>query len=312
MPRSTEEPPARSRQSNSVFLVESTIKRCSQIATLPAVAVQIIHLSEDPDSSIEAMNKVVLNDPILGARILKLVNSAYYGMPGQVDSIQRAIVMLGFKAVKNIAIAASLVNMVRGGRITEGFCATDLWNHSIAVATSAQMLARHSTHVSIDEAFLAGLIHDVGIVVEMQAFGPIFAQMIQKLYADQALTFREAEKEAFGASHEDFGAGLARNWNFPESLQLVTGYHHRPLELAETDRQLPGLVHVADVLASRIGVGYTRTVETASVDPRFLSELGLTDADLDAVAEQLPEAVRSSQALFSDRGQSQSKSAISD
>ena len=292
--------PTTADESNSARVVESTIRKCNQLATLPAVVVDIIRLSEDPDSTLEDLAKVIVGDPVLGVRILKLMNSPYYGMPGRINSIHRAILQLGFKAVKNIAIAASLTKLIRGGHVSPDFDAGDLWAHSIAVATGAQMLARQSDLVPAEEAFLAGLIHDMGIVVEMQACGPAFAQMIQTLAADKKLTFRNAEAEVLGASHENFGAGLCRAWNFPASLQFVAGYHHRPWALAAAQRRLPTLVHIADVLAARIGLGYTRTVETDSVAPSLLGCVNLTQADLDAVAERLPEAVQQSQGLLSD------------
>ena len=161
------------------------------------------------------------------------------------------------------------------------------------------MLARHTKLVSADEAFLAGLMHDIGIVVELQTCGPAFAQMLQKLAADNALTFRMAEQETLGVSHEEFGAGLCLAWNFPTTLQLVAGYHHRPWELHEAHRRLPALVHVADVLAAKNELGYVRTVETHAFDANLLSFLSLTEADLNEIAAELPKAVEDSQQILS-------------
>src|SRR5690606_37696748 len=141
----------------------------SHIATLPEITIKIIKLVEDPNSSAQDLNKVITNDPALGARILKVVNSAFYGLPGQIGSINRAIVLLGLNAVKNIAIAASLTKLFRGGQISPHFNAKDLWGHSIAVATATRLLADKVSLGLPDEAFLAGLIHDLGIMVEMQA-----------------------------------------------------------------------------------------------------------------------------------------------
>src|SRR5262245_52726451 len=106
---------------DTVRVVDATIRKCPQIATLPAVTVQISRLCEDPDSTCEDLNRVISNDPALGVRILKLVNSAYYGLPGQVNSIQRAIQLLGIRAVKNFAIAASMVKLLRGGLVSSSF-----------------------------------------------------------------------------------------------------------------------------------------------------------------------------------------------
>jgi HD-like signal output (HDOD) protein len=145
-------------------IVNEILQRGIQLATLPGVALEIIRLAEQPDTTVDDMNKVILNDPALGIRILKLVNCSYYGMPGQIKSIHRGIQMLGLKAIKNIAIAASLTKLFRGGHLGAHFDAGDLWTHSLAVAAAAQMLAGYSNICSTDEAFLAGLIHDTGIL----------------------------------------------------------------------------------------------------------------------------------------------------
>ena len=289
----------------AAMVVDSVIQRSSQIATLPGIAVQIIQLCEDPDSTIEELNAVI--DTVLAMRLLKLVNSAYYGMSGQITSLQHAIVLLGLKAVKNVAIATSLVKLVRGGHIASGFDATELWTHSIAVATGARMLARETKLASPEEAFLAGLLHDMGIVVEMQACGANFVKVIQRVQQDQTITFRQAEIELLGASHESFGAGLCRSWHFPKRLEYATGYHHRPWELPPEDRVLASFIHVADIFAARSGQGYVRTVETDEIDSRVLDDLKMTEEKLLRLFERLPDEMLESQQLLSDHTESASQ-----
>ena len=150
-------------------VVTAAIQEISHIATLPEVTMKIIKLVEDPDSTAQDLNNVISNDPALGARILKVVNSAFYGLPGQIGSINRAIVLLGLNAVKNIAIAASLAKLFRGGKIAANFDARDLWQNAIASACATRQLAEKVGLGLPDEAFLSGLIHDIGIMVEIQA-----------------------------------------------------------------------------------------------------------------------------------------------
>ena len=287
-------------QSKTALISQSLIQRCSQIAMLPAVAVRIIGLVEDPDSKMEELVEVISQDPAIAVRLLKLVNSPYYGMSGRISTIKLAIMLLGLGTVKNIAIAASLVKQLRGGQLGPDFDVSALWTHSITVATAAMMLARQTAAISPDEAFLGGLLHDIGIMVEIQACGPNFVRVIQKLTEDDQLTFRMAEEEVIGASHEAIGSAWCEAMNFPRSLQLAAGYHHRPLEVDVEDRQLPALIHIADVLAAGIGLGYTRTVETKSVDPGLLHSLTLTEAHLKTVTTALPDAIREVQSLLCD------------
>src|SRR3954467_15642933 len=149
-------------------LVADAVKKVTTIATLPEVTARIVSTVEDPKSTAAALHKIVAHDPALATRILKVVNSAFYGLPGQIGSVERAIVLLGLNAVKNIAVAASLGQLFRGVKLCEGFTAKDLWTHCIAVGVTARELARRLKLPIADEAFLAGLIHDLGILVSLQ------------------------------------------------------------------------------------------------------------------------------------------------
>ncbi|HEY7086534.1 MAG TPA: HDOD domain-containing protein, partial [Tepidisphaeraceae bacterium] len=157
-------------------LVAKAISKVSAIATLPEVTVQIIKTVEDPKSSAAQLHKLIAHDPALVTRILKVVNSSFYGLPGQIGSIERAIVLLGLNAVKNIAVAASLGELFRGTKLCDGFTAKDLWTHCIGVAITARHIARELKVPIADEAFLAGMIHDVGIIVALQTWP---AQVVQ-------------------------------------------------------------------------------------------------------------------------------------
>src|SRR5262245_41923564 len=122
-------------------VVNEAIREISHIATLPEITLKIVELVENPKSTAQDLHKVISNDPALCTRILKVVNSSFYGLPGQIGSINRAIVMLGLNAVKNIAIAASLAKLFRGGDLTATFSARELWTHSNITAAGAKMVA---------------------------------------------------------------------------------------------------------------------------------------------------------------------------
>ena len=282
--------------------VQSAIKEISHIATLPEVTMKIISLVEDPESTAQDLNKVISNDPALGARILKGVNSAFYGLPGQIGSINRAIVLLGLNAVKNIAIAASLAKLFRGGKITANFDARDLWTHSIATATATRLLSNKCGLGLPDEAFLAGLIHDIGIMVEIQSRRQKFIDALNKVEAE-GCTLREAEYACVGATHEMFGAGLCKLWKFPVSFQYVTGFHHHPLDLVEKNRTLACLVHIADHLAGKMELGFAHDVKPDSpIDPRILQHLNLNQAAIDEVGDELLEAMEEARSIFQAAG----------
>jgi len=271
-------------------VVAQAIQEISHIATLPEVTLKIIDLVEDPSSTAQDLHKVIANDPALCSRILKVVNSAFYGLPGQIGSINRAIVLLGLNAVKNIAIATSLGKLFRGGELCPQFNARDLWINSMAVAAASKMVAESAGIGLSDEAFLAGLLHDIGIMVEMQANRQGLIEVFDEV-AETGGCFLEAEGRILGADHQAFGQALCERWRFPKSFSYVTGYHHNPLSLASGTRTLACVVHIGDLLAAQAGLGFVMDVEQREVDHSILDELRLTADKLSELSESLPEAV---------------------
>jgi HD-like signal output (HDOD) protein len=281
--------------------VSNAIREISHIATLPEITLKIIELVESPNSTAQDLNKVISNDPALCSRILKVVNSAFYGLPGQIGSINRAIVLLGLNAVKNIAIAASLAKLFRGGSLTPDFSAKDLWSHSITCATACKMVADHLKLGFADEAFLAGLIHDIGIIVEIQYDRQRLIDVITRAHpgpdGTPSADWLAVETEIFGATHQDFGQGLCEKWKFPKNFALVTGYHHRPLELAKEIRTLVCIVHVADKLAAAMP-GFRMDVKDAQIGGDVLEALNLTREAVEQIAAKLPEQVQAVNAMM--------------
>ena len=271
-------------------IVADAVRDISHIATLPEITVRIIETVEDPDSTAHDLHLIIANDPALCARVLKVVNSAFYGLPGQIGSINRAIVLLGLNAVKNIAIAASLARLFRGGRLSPNFAAKDLWAHSITVGATTKLLAEKAGLRLADEAFLAGLMHDIGLMVEMQTLRPKLIEVIEGSGGEDTPSFIEQEQRIIGADHQDFGKGLCEAWKFPRSFACVTGHHHAPLTLDREMRTLTTLVHIGDILAARSGIGYTGTVAEHTVSRDVLADAELTQEQIDHVSEQIPEA----------------------
>ncbi|MFK7960085.1 MAG: HDOD domain-containing protein [Phycisphaerales bacterium] len=284
-------------------IVDSAIRGISHIATLPEITLRIIELVEDPSSTAQDLHNIISNDLALCSRILKVVNSAFYGLPRQIGSINRAIVLLGLNAVKNIAIAASLTKLFRGGELCPNFSARDLWIHSIATATASKLLCDELKLGLPDEAFLAGLIHDIGIMVEMQSKRNELIAVIGKLEVNAegapAKDMREVENESIGADHCAFGSALCESWKFPKSFTYVTRHHHTPMELPHGSRTLAAVVYVADRVAARAGFAFRLDLPSLDIDPAVLGELNITNEQVDRIVEKLPEAFEEVEATFS-------------
>ena len=282
-------------------VVGSAIREISHIATLPEITMKIIELVESPKSTATDLHKVISNDPALCSRILKVVNSSFYGLPGQIASINRAIVLLGLNAVKNIAIAASLAKLFKGGELTTRFSAKALWEHSNSCAVASKIIADTLKVGLADEAFLAGLMHDIGVVVEMQFNRDKLVQVVESLGANSQgvplVAMIETEETFFGANHQHFGSALCEKWKFPRSLALVTGNHHTPLSLAADTRTLPCIVYLADRLVGEKPGAYRLDLTTLDCDPAVLDALKLSAEQLKSIRDRLAEASKDAIAL---------------
>jgi len=283
-------------------VVTSAIAEISHIATLPEITLKIIELVEDPTSTAQDLHNIIANDPALCSRILKVVNSAFYGLPRQIGSINRAIVLLGLNAVKNIAIAASLTKLFRGGELCARFSAKDLWIHSIATAAASKIVCDELKLNLSDEAFLAGLIHDIGIMVEVQSMRHELLQVFEEMTFDSdgapTSDMREIEQRVLGANHEAFGSGLCEAWKFPESFTFVTRHHHAPMELPPDSRTLTAIVYVADRVSAVGGYGFRTDLPTLDIDPEVIECLNLSAQQLESIKERLPQSFDEIEATF--------------
>ncbi|MCH8166091.1 MAG: HDOD domain-containing protein [Planctomycetes bacterium] len=283
-------------------VVSRAIEGISHIATLPEITLKIIELVEDPTSTAQDLHNVISNDPALCSRILKVVNSAFYGLPRQIGSMNRAIVLLGLNAVKNIAIAASLTKLFRGGELCPSFSARNLWIHCVATAAGSKLICDELKLGLSDEAFLAGLIHDIGIMVEVQAMRHELTQVFEEMTFDSdgapQCDMREVEHRLLGADHTAFGAGLCETWKFPKSFGYVTRHHHNPSELPEGHRMLTSIVYMADRLSGQLDYGFRTDLMHLEISSADLDALGLTTEQLERVKGSLPQAFEDIEATF--------------
>lgn len=273
-------------------IVAKALAKIGDIATLPEVTVRIIKVVEDPKSTARDLHAIIKNDPPLTAKLLKVVNSAFYGLPGQISNIDRAIVLLGLRAVKNIAIATSVMRLLKGIRPIPGFDPKQLWRHCLAVGVATRMIFDKVDKNLLEEAFLAGLIHDIGIIVAFQAYSDSFADLIVKVQ-EEGVSWCQAETDILGVDHQALGMGLASKWKFPMGLRAAIGYHHCPDRVSEDHRVFAYAVRLADMIAcvDRKGMSLTIRDDEAVVTPQLMEIIGLTDQDVEHLRADLDDAM---------------------
>lgn len=277
--------------------LDAALDALTEIATLPEVTTRIVEVVEDPRASARDMHDIVRTDPALAAKILKVVNSAFYGLPSQIASLDRAILMLGLSAVKNIALAASLSRLFRAEGLSQQFAARDLWRHSVAVGVCARLVGQAVKSAQSDEGFVAGLVHDLGLIVERQLFGDKISEVVERCSAAPQ-DFCAVEREVLGADHQAFGHGLALRWKFPPGLRHAIAYHHEPLATDPEFQRVVALIYVADVLCGNCGFGFSLTTQQQSIEPDVCALLELSEVTLVEITDQLPAQVTEAEQIF--------------
>ncbi len=271
--------------------VAAALGKLSNLAMLPEIAVRVIRLAEDPNVTMTQMADVISTSPELCVRILRVVNSAFYGIPGEVRTIQLATTLMGLESVKNVTIAASLTRLFHGRPLSPTFSPRDLWTHSLAVAAATRLIAVRSKSAIVEEAFLAGMVHDVGLIAELQLDRQKLATVLARMDDDETADVLAVEDAAFGANHQDFGAGLLRAWKLPRMFSLASGWHHRPFELPVSDRTLPLMVHVGDRLVAACTPGFQLDDPSTEISEASLDAVRLTRAQMDDIQGCLPHAL---------------------
>lgn len=224
------------------------LDRISDIPTLPVVATRVNKMLQDYDISINKLSETIEKDQAIVSKILRLVNSAFYGFQSKISSIPHAMVLLGFNTVRNAVISVSIIDALSGGGAIKEFDIKGFWGHSVAVAVTSRRLAEKTRLAVPDEAFVAGLLHDVGKVILVRYFSELFSKVLA-LIDKEGLSFYEAEKKLLPADHAQIGGHLAQKWQLPISLIETITYHHAIKENS-SNLNLLMIVHVANIIAN--------------------------------------------------------------
>ena len=242
------------------------------IPTLPVVYQELFRKMQDPDVSVPEIAEVITQDQALATKILHLVNSAFYGYKQQITTISRAVVILGFQAVRSAALATSVFEYFKG-EDSSGVDMARFWEHSVAVAAGCKVIARHRGLKQHEEAFVVGLLHDVGKLIEKRHFADDFAEVC-KVAGEQHLSWYDCESQLFQVNHATIAKVVFRGWNFPPAVVEAIHMHHAP-DRSRQQPQLTAVVHVADVLAYELGWGAPGAHPPAGADRAAVDLLGV-------------------------------------
>ena len=209
--------------------LDRMISRVEDLPTLPRTVLKITELVNDPKSSARDLARIITDDQVLAARLLKLVNSSFYGFPQRISTITGAIVLLGFDAIRNLLLTTSVFDLFSNRKKISMIRQEQFWDHSLGCAVGAKVIGNHLRYDKVEELFVSGLLHDIGKIVEM-IFIPDAFKDINQLIRDDNILMIEAEEKILGYSHPLVGKLLAERWNLPPKLISVILHHHQPSE----------------------------------------------------------------------------------
>lgn len=223
----------------------------NDLPTLPEVASQVSTMIARDRANAEKLAEVIARDPVMAARLLKMANSAAYGLRTEVRSVGHAVVVLGFKEVSNLTLSIAAFSSIGAARpMRKRVQRSALWSHSQFVGLTTEAMARHEFKIG-SGYYVHGLIHDIGKVA-LDAFRPQDFDKVLDKFERGGISWIDAEKEIFGADHCQVGRALTDYWGFPDSMASAVGDHHQPWA-SKVDKQAACLVHLADLAAQRLG-----------------------------------------------------------
>jgi putative nucleotidyltransferase with HDIG domain len=275
--------------------LDHLVQQIGSLPTLPTVIVQVNELVNNPKTSALDLARTILEDQALTARLLRLVNSPFYGFPRRIATVTEAVTILGFHPVRNLLLTASVVDLLVSEETPE-FSPTALWEHSVGTAVGAGILARYSRHEDREEVFVAGLLHDVGKLVLFHFQPKEFIRILETARAEN-LAIRATEQRVLGFTHDQVGRLLAERWKLPVRLSEAVACHHRP-DLAQVGKREASLVHVSDVLTRALGLGSGGDDAVPPLESESWRRLGLQSSVVEPLMAEMEEQYADARAVL--------------
>ncbi len=267
-------------------------RNITDLPATPHVARKVMQAVADPNASARSLQQVIAADQQLTAKILRIANSSFYGGFRSISNLSEAIVRLGFKNIKNIAVSSAVRSLCGGG----GFTETLLWEHSIGCAIASQLVARSVRFPQLEEAFLVGLMHDIGKVVFQIQEPEEMKEVIQEVYNDPQYPAIEVERQRFQADHAEIGRQVARKWHFPEAIEEAIAFHHEP-QRAEPP-SLVHIVHFADGICHKLEIGPIRHPQLDLLGLPSAPHLDMDEATVEKLVDDISNTYETEKGAF--------------
>ncbi len=269
--------------------LEDLVAQVGEIPVIPKVAERVMDMINNPNTTAVQLQAVIDTDQAIASRLLKIANSAFYGYSGRINNTSHAVMVLGFKTLKSMVLAASIRGVYKRFGLTEEL----LWAHSLFTSIASRYVALEMKLPYVEDAFIAGLMHNLGMVIMNNEMPEKFSQAIQSFYNDN-VPMVEAEKNVFGFTHKEVGALTVRKWRLSDFLEKVIYYQDRPEVFDEEDPylfKLTSIIYLANSFCYKlsIGIGHKSSVELSPRSKEIASILGFSEEDIVALMDRIYE-----------------------
>ncbi len=262
--------------------IRQRLKEVQSLPTLPPIVNKLNQMVDQEDVTAHLLGSVIEKDQVLTSKLLKMVNSSFFGFPKRISTVSNAIVLLGFNVIKTLIVTSSIFEVMQSSDV-------GLWEHSLGCATCAAILAKKKQIKNPEEISTIGLIHDIGKIAVRSEL-PEEYEKILRTVKQESIPMRQAEMKVLGVEHSEIGSWLVRQWNLPARLVIPIEFHHRPSK-AKQFRDICAIVHFSDILIRAVGFGDGGDpwVPELDHDAWNLIKLGKTDTRqlLDELEEKL-------------------------
>lgn len=260
--------------------IETKLSRATTLPILPNAVAQVLALTDNPNAGARDYERVIKQDAALTTKILRTANSPYYGC-GNITNLQRALSQLGVNAIRSICLAVSFQSALASRGLDRRFSPARFWQHCLAVACGAKVLACVAHDPNAEEAFIAGLVHDIGKLA-LCMFLPLETNQVYNIMAEQKISQYQAELQLLGVTHQEVGRIAAERWGMPPIYANPISKHHNPSDMEEMDN-LTAYVHVSNVLAHEMGLHSGDDTICPEMDEMAAMRVGLSPEQLEPI-----------------------------
>jgi len=269
--------------------IEGFLGKHNAIQVMPENTTRILRMVNDPECSLATLSKLITQDAALTGAIMRAVNSAYYSLQSKMTRLDRAVNYLGLRAVKEVTLSAAVGTMFKPTKLGK-YNGRSLWDHTVGVAILARELAVVSKCCDEEEAFLAGIMHDIALPLMAQAEPARLTDVFTK--AEDGASFSDLEFQAFGFDHAQLGTRLAAKWQLADALGAVIRFHHVPESAPDSFKPLCRCVFVADTLCARASVGCPLTSIAQDLSDDDFKAISISRDTAEPIAAKLPLLLR--------------------